>query len=94
MIPLKVDRDKLSYLDKLALNTNIIAGGATAEEICGGAPQYNNSMGYMSDDEINSLYDEPSDDEFPTEEPNEETSEPNNPDDNGDENTPEDEGDK
>ena len=95
MIPLKVDRDKLSYLDKLALNTNIIAGGATAEESCGGAPQYSsNSMGYMSDDEINSLYDEPSDDEFPTEEPNEETSEPNNPDDNGDENTSEDEGNK
>lgn len=93
MIPLKVDRDKLSYLDKLALNTNIIAGGATAEESCGGAPQYNNSMGYMSDDEINSLYDEPSDDEFPTEEPNEGASEPNNPDDSDDdENTPEDGG--
>lgn len=93
MIPLKVDRDKLSYLDKLALNTSIIAGGATAEESCGAPPQHN-SMGYMSDDEINSLYDEPSDDEFPTEEPDEGTSEPDNPDDNGDENTPEDGGNK
>jgi hypothetical protein len=82
MIPLKVDRDKLSYLDKLALNTNIIAGGSVAEETCGSPPKTAN-MGYMSDEEINNLYDEPCDEDFQEEQSEEQKDE-------GDENPPND----